>query len=425
MRRNTILSAAGFLLCANFAWADPGIYEANYSITLRKSTPALVAAMVMGAEGYSRYTPSSGWQTDLLTQCKNETKRYRPSPDPTLSAWPNQCDPQGMAEALSKDPKMVGAWSVRTFGSLQLMDAIYEILIALSIGSPAVVPMRGNPAHWVTVRKLELVYERTTPSVPKTWIYDALVGFGTFSTSGEYELYGREALSRVMEPLWTAAGDLYHDRFVVAHDPPKPTRGPVPILVSPAAEETARRAAIRPEWGAGTSVSVEEAILRSLRDAVESADAVGGPLLRWALSLGVPDRPLLVHGVAREGAERDYFLVPIRSMESRESIVALAEVDAKSGLPQSVFRPEGPITYAPISELQAAAAARSLLQRGELLASPRLTWNVWQRALSLDAPVLPFYEAEIHDQAGRTTGYALVALHDAQYLARLPSNYRR
>src|SRR5262249_45250722 len=129
-------------------------------------------------------TPPTNWEISLQASCKTMTSSIS-----RASAWPEMCNPDGMAQALMAfDPGVT--WN--EFTSLNTVtgqtDALNATVASLALyGSPAVVPIFGQADHWVTIYQIDAT-PLTTPgtfSISSLKAFDG--GMATFADSGGHK----------------------------------------------------------------------------------------------------------------------------------------------------------------------------------------------------------------------------------------------
>ncbi len=404
-------------------------YNSAYPISLKSHTTAsLVAAGLMGAQGYAAYLAPSGWDRTFADQCTAMTRNWRGFTDPGMkTVWPGDCDPLGMAYALDGVAGTGHGWGVAVFGKWDQKPALEKIITALQrYNSPAVIPLYGDSNHWVAVQQMIVTYTIDDFEISSTFIYDASPSPDSFSKrptakpDGRYELKETEML-RAVYSLLDVAGDTAYDRkHVVMFDPPPGAS----ILPEP--ELTRRSLRKRSAPGLALSGGLDAATAkRRLWEALLQAGTDEEELRIWQVQ-GSAGEALLVRGHYPSGQERNYYLIPIYDRTTPAFLLASVELSAEDGSVLAIRRLSAPSSWAykTLSLEQAAQGAATLLAADEWLAGGELTWNSAASHHPLRAPYFPFYQFDIRDQAGGLRGHALVAHHNAAILTRMEPNYR-
>jgi len=432
MRPSALLTAVAVFASTAAAYGQTSgtyTYSSAHAISLKSHTTAsLVAAGLMGAQGYAAYLAPSGWDRTFADQCTALTRSWRGFTDPgTKTVWPGDCDPLGMAYALDGVAGTGHGWGVSVFGKWDQKPALEKIITALQrYSSPAVIPLYGDSNHWAAVQQLVVTYTPDDFEISSTFIYDASPSPDSFSKKptakpdGRYELKETEMLRAVYSLLDVAGDTVYDKKHVVMFDPPPgASMLPDPDL----SRKSLRR---RPAVGLSLSAPLDAATAeRRLWEALQQAGTDESELRSWQLQ-GTAGAALLVRGHYPSGQERNYYLIPIYDRTTPDSLLASVELAAEDGSVLAIRRLSAPASwvYKTMSTEQAAQAATTLLAADERLVGGELTWNSAASRHPLRAPYFPFYQFDIRDQAGLLRGHALVAHHNAAILTRMEPNYR-
>jgi hypothetical protein len=210
--------------------ADPGWtwLSSASPISRKTSAPSLVAASVMGAEGFSRVPPSlpAMWESSLLTKCSDNSSAG--------NLWFDRCSPDGMVNTINREFRQ--NWHVNTYISddWEQLNAIqYMISVLRYFGSPSVVPIHGRGDHFLTAENICVKFKpdgRTLSSFDVSTFHDAVFSTdgagnpskGSNSFSGrEFRNDFYEILSNIGPGCPGPCPDPYYNKYILMNDPPE------------------------------------------------------------------------------------------------------------------------------------------------------------------------------------------------------------
>jgi hypothetical protein len=174
--------------------------------------------------------------------------------------------------------------------------------------------------------------------------------------------------------------DPFFDKFVIMFEPP------------PNAVHEQIQTAYQASPGivpAGHNAMNAHLAQRRVFDALTAA-GINNDAAAWGvISSGVAGPASLVNGVYPNGILWNYYLVPILSSRSADTVIAFVALSADDGSLDHLNVLAQPAPFVAVAPTRAAELARGTLGRGEGLTGGTLTWDPRTNARS---PSLPYYE---------------------------------
>lgn len=397
------LSGTDYIMGPNYTVTDMD------SVGGASSAGSFAAAAMMGAHGYSNFAVPSGWETTVITNCKNAS-------GPTL--WPGQCTPSGMATATKN---MTGnTWITQVFQDSAQTSALNAIVNALyGPRSPSIVPIYGQADHWAAVYYILATYNgSSTWTIKNIKFYDGgptgqddsgfngyFSGFLSVSGNTWKNTYYKvlTAINPSCDPNCTS--DPYYNKYLVMWEPPPGTPN----------DEKGNFPRAPGILKAGQHMKSQIASMR-VWDSLMANGVDVDPEVWGSIQYGVPGAAWEVHGLWPSGAQWDYYLVPILS--NTTTAVGFVQVAADDGSFDSIFVPDQPVSFAPISMQQAQQMAHTTLSQGEHLTGGLLTWDPSGDAPIQKSPSAPYYEFGVMGPGKQDAGVVRVSLNGGAQVVR-------
>ena len=400
--------------------ADPGWtwLSSASPISRKTSAPSLVAASVMGAEGFSKVPPAlpAMWESSLLTKCSDNSSAG--------NLWFDRCSPDGMVNTINREFRQ--NWHVNTYISddWEQLNAIqYMISVLRYFGSPSVVPIYGRGDHFLTAESICVKFKpdgRTLSSFDVSTFHDAVIstdGAGnrtkeSSSFSGrEFRNDFYEILSNIGPGCPGPCPDPYYNKYILMNDPPEGAA----LLTSPVNRELefVRFPGIVPT-GEMTAARATQDVRRSLHEAGFLADP--GVVSRLDQGMALPAYAVTMLG--RKGARTESFIVPVRS--DRGGVSLFVRMSGEDGAIEQIFTLDTPFTYQPVSSQQALTLGLPLIRSGERLGEGHLVWDATLSQPDVRHPHQPFFEFPVQDSVGRAMEGIWVAMHTGRVIGRGP-----
>ncbi len=383
------------------------------------SDPSLVAAAVMGADGFSRgsFSLPVNWQTVLLGDCVRDS--------PAGNQWFGGCSPIGVVKAINS--RFTQNWRVVPYNS-----GIMEQIAALQgmvdstryYKSPAVLPIYGRGDHFLTSENFCVKFYATGAirSFDVSRFHDGVIAwdgagnasFGTTAFSGNDFLHKYyEILSNIGPncPIAGTCSDPYYEKFIYMYDPPVGSS----LRASPVNPEMEFvRAPGIVGKGEMTAARATQEVRRSLHEAGFLAD----PQVARRLDQGMVLASYPVTLLGRKGARTESYIVPIRA--DRGGVSLFVRMSGEDGAIESLFTPDTPFTYQPVSSQQALTLGLALVHGGERLGEGHLVWDAALSQPDIRHPHQPFFEFPVLDAAGHATEGIWVAMQTGRVIGRGP-----
>lgn len=385
------------------------VFVPNYVVTERNGTlgankaRSYAAAGAMGAQGHSNYNAGSQatWESTILPICQANSG---------VTLWPEGCNPNGMAATLAN--KSGHPWTTYVYSDADQSAANNRIVSALkNIGSPAVVPIFGQADHWVTITEVSAKYQASgVYAIQNIKYFDGGPAWAVDSSGNSYSdgkqswagsswnlVYYRvlTAINPGCDPNCTS--DPFFNKFLVTWEPPPNT--PLDSSIGVFAKAPGVLVAGQHMSAHMASMRVWDALMASGID----MDAEIWP----AVQGGTAGAAWEVNGVWPSGDAWDYYLVPILS--NTTTAIAFVMLDSLDGSFHSIFVPDNPIAYTPITMQQAKMLAHTTLANGERLTGGYLTWDPSDNALISKSPSFPYYEFGIVGPGNQDGGVVRVS----------------
>jgi hypothetical protein len=231
MKQSILITTITFSLLAPQT-ADAGVYYPNYKILnevngtqTTNTARSAVASGIMGVKGYGNLNLAINTnELPLLMSCKSMTMQP--------SSWPEQCNIDGLAKALTaKAPGQ--SWLSASYTKFQQTEAINKLANnMINYGSPSLIPLYGQADHFATVAFVNATVDNNSIILNQVGFYDA--GYGVdqdfnmqFDNGGMP--YSDGVIVRhinVFKGEWyllltgVAQNDQFYDKYVMAYDPP-------------------------------------------------------------------------------------------------------------------------------------------------------------------------------------------------------------
>lgn len=379
------------------------------------------AAAVMGMQGFDTKGIVLPTESALLTSCR--------MPTPNTSYWPEQCEPQDMANAMHSASRTgsqyTQSWEVfAIYGSSGVGAAQSTIAKAMAVySSPALIPLRSKAKEWAVVDKVcvKLDARGELIDIGALQYHDIALNMTIDDIYSNFEVNFYKLLREFghpCDPRCTTAK--YFNHYLVIYEPP-PAGALMGSLRGPASQDMRVIPPRRPKGVVerGQRMTAELAQTQVWK-AVDNARFVGGPVIMQARQTGAPAPAFLVHGFGPEGEAWVYYVTPIRANRGSGDVLTFVTLAAEDGSIQSLYTPAQPEPWQPITEQQALNFAAKLLRAGERFQPARLTYDLRLDHKSVGAPNHPFYEFPVMDATGIVREVVRVMLHSGEVLGRGP-----
>lgn len=378
--------------------------QARYQITTPWVTdPSIAGASLMGAQAYGNYNPPGADPVGaLLARCQLRTVAG--------SNWPKDCDPSGMAAAMSEVAGQ--SWILNVYPYAEAYKAFNKVFEAIKgPKSGAVVPLWGQADRWITAYEIEADLIGSNYIIRRL---DGVMGFpagmamgGALIGPGILRFAASSFVGQYYQVIAAPPGARHFDHYLVSWDPPPGYRSLLPDRPM----TWAKPAGIVKSNEAMTAEVATERVFDALRRAAfdHTAD------VKQLLTTGTPSTALHVNGTRPDGSAWPYFLVPIRDQEDR--LMAMAQLSAHDGSVETLLSLPNPVPYDVLSPGSILQLARDQLRQGETLGTPSLAWDP-RLGREPGTPHFPTYHVPILDARGRKLGKVLLMAHTGQVVGR-------
>lgn len=395
--------------------------ESRNPIDAQSSSPSLIAAMTMGAQGFSKvpYRLIPHWDAIYLSSCQLHSA--------FSTLWFSACDPNGAITTFSSDASNPGqnwTWVQYEADMDSQWDAVKAMIAIMSdalLRSPIVVPMHGRADQFMTLRNFCVQYKDGT-TTPKNFdvptAYDALNKVTVTYSGYDFRFTYYQVMSAIGPNCPSLPGnppctDPFLNKFLMFYDPPAGFTLPRTLPKAPPELALSRF----PGFLSQGQVMNEGVASQGMRQALRLAKLEQRSDILARLNGGTTLPAYRVVERHPLGEVTDSYFVPVRDGAGKGTL--FVSLSSEDGAVKAVYVPQQPQAYSPIDAAQALSLAQNSLSDGETAGEPILSWDAALGFPDVSNPYQPFFEVPISRQ-GKQTGVLWIAMLTGKVLGRGP-----